>query len=44
MVLDPLDDCTFWYTTEYGKLTSRADWATRVGAFRFDTCGVRNTH
>jgi hypothetical protein len=44
MVLDPLDDCTFWYTTEYGKVTSRSNWATRVGAFRFDTCGVRNTH
>jgi hypothetical protein len=44
MVIDPLDDCTFWYTTEYGKSTSRANWATRIGAFRFDTCGVRNTH
>ena len=32
MAIDPLDDCTFWYTTEYGKTTSRSNWATRVGA------------
>ncbi|MDQ6675347.1 MAG: hypothetical protein M3069_32210, partial [Chloroflexota bacterium] len=44
MVIDPLDDCTFWYTNEYGKVTSRSNWATRAGAFHFDTCGVRNTH
>jgi hypothetical protein len=44
MAIDPLDDCTFWYTTEYGKTTSRSNWATRVAAFRFDTCQVRNTH
>lgn len=43
MAIDPTDDCTYWYTTEYGKSTSRSDWATRVAAFHFDTCGVRNT-
>jgi hypothetical protein len=33
--VDPEDDCTFWYTNEYGNGT----WATRIGAFRFDECG-----
>lgn len=44
MVIDPLDDCSFWYTTEYLKQTSRSNWDTRVASFHFDTCGVRNTH
>jgi uncharacterized repeat protein (TIGR01451 family) len=38
--LDPTDDCTFWYTTEYLAATSGALWRTRVGAFKLDECGV----
>ncbi|HZR95350.1 MAG TPA: hypothetical protein VFA56_06625 [Gaiellaceae bacterium] len=38
--LDPTDDCTFWFTSEY--LTSDTvvlgSWATRIGAFRFPGC------
>jgi hypothetical protein len=38
--VDPIDDCTFWYTQEY--LTSDTvvlgSWATRIGAFRFPGC------
>jgi hypothetical protein len=37
MAIDPADDCTFWFTTEYMLSGSMA--ATRVGAFRFDACG-----
>lgn len=43
MVLDPLDDCTFWYTTEYNQITSSATWHTRIGAFRFPDCGSQGT-
>jgi hypothetical protein len=32
--VDPVDDCTFWYTSEYG-----GSGATRVAAFKFDACG-----
>jgi hypothetical protein len=32
--IDPLDDCTFWFTTEYG-----GSGATRIASFKFDTCG-----
>ena len=34
VVVDPVDQCTFWYTTMYGA----GDWATRIGAFKFDSC------
>ncbi len=33
MSVDPVDDCTFWYTQQYGG--SRQ---TRIGAFRFGGC------
>ncbi len=36
--VDPTDNCTFWYTSEYAKLSSGANWYTRIGAFRFPTC------
>jgi hypothetical protein len=32
--VDPADDCTFWYTTEYGGQGN-----TKVAAFKFDACG-----
>lgn len=38
MAVDPLDDCTFWYTQEYYTATSEMDWHTRIGAFRFPSC------
>src|SRR5262249_28130061 len=38
MTVDPKDDCTFWYTQEYYVATGSFNWATRVGAFRFDGC------
>jgi hypothetical protein len=38
MGIDPLDDCTFWYTQEYYATTSSSGWRTRIGAFRFPSC------
>ena len=40
MAVDPSDDCTFWYTTEYYSATSSASWRTRIGSFKFPSCGV----
>ena len=37
MSVDPVDDCTFWFTGEYNASTQ---WSTRIGAFKFDACGV----
>jgi uncharacterized repeat protein (TIGR01451 family) len=47
MRVDPVDDCTFWYTQEYTANGNDGSgnpvggsWLTRIGAFRFDdTCG-----
>ncbi|MFN2467948.1 MAG: hypothetical protein ABR521_07470, partial [Gaiellaceae bacterium] len=38
MNVDPVDDCTFWYTTEYYSTTSATSWKTRIGSFRFPSC------
>jgi len=39
MTVDPVDDCTFWYTTEYYQTTTSFNWRTRIGNFTFPTCG-----
>jgi hypothetical protein len=36
--VDPVDDCTFWYTSEYVQFTGPADWQTRIGKFKFKEC------
>jgi hypothetical protein len=38
MSIDPDDDCTFWYTTEYYSVTG-TNWQTRIGSFKFPSCG-----
>ncbi|BAO45540.1 carboxypeptidase regulatory-like domain-containing protein [Thiolapillus brandeum] len=38
MSVDPVDDCTFWYTQEYYSADSSADWQTRIGSFKFPSC------
>ena len=40
MSVDPGDDCTFWYTTEYYETTSTAGWQTRIASFRNPECGA----
>jgi len=37
MALDPVDGCTFWFTTEYYTSTG-TDWQTRIGSFAFPGC------
>ncbi|MCO5242551.1 MAG: immune inhibitor A [Anaerolineae bacterium] len=39
MVVDPVDDCTFWYVNEYVPTTSSVGWQLRIGAFKFNECG-----
>lgn len=38
MVVDPVDDCTFWYTQELIPYTAAFNWTTSFGAFRFPEC------
>ncbi len=40
MSVDPVDDCTFWYTQEYYAATGTFNWRTRIGNFKFATCGA----
>src|ERR671934_852336 len=37
--VDPTDDCTFWYANEYYPTTSDYGWHTRIGSFKFASCG-----
>jgi len=43
MQIDPVDDCTFWYTDEYYAAADAPTgiWHTRVGSFKFPTCTPR---
>ncbi len=36
MSVDPIDDCTFWYTNEY--ITATGTQNTRIASFRFPSC------
>ncbi len=38
MSVDPVDDCTFYYTTEYLPSTGSFNWATRIFSFKFPSC------
>src|SRR5439155_26415845 len=40
MTVDSTDDCTFWYTQEYYATTGQFNWRTRIGDFKFPSCGV----
>jgi hypothetical protein len=37
--VDPVDDCTFWYTNEYLRTTGSFNWNTRIASFKFPGCG-----
>ena len=41
--IDPVDDCTFWYTTEYLKTYGTFNWSTRIASFKFPSCGTTAT-
>ena len=39
--VDPADDCTFWFTTQYYTAASAANsfgWVTGIGRFTFPSC------
>ena len=36
--VDPVDECTFWYTNQYGK--QNGQWGTSISKFKFDSCGT----
>ncbi|HKP86034.1 MAG TPA: hypothetical protein VJZ26_08060, partial [Blastocatellia bacterium] len=36
--VDPVDDCTMWFTTEYLKTNGTFNWSTRIGKIKFNNC------
>ncbi len=38
--VDPVDDCTFWFTSEYLKANGTFNWSTRIGTFKLAGCGT----
>ena len=38
MSVDPVDGCTFWYTTEYLKTSGSFNWSTHIVSFKFPGC------
>ncbi len=38
MRVDPADDCTFWFTTEYLGASGTFNWRTRIASYKFSNC------
>ena len=38
--VDPVDGCTFWFTSNYGSTASAPTASTRFASFKFDSCGT----
>ena len=44
MMVDPTDDCTFWYTQEYYaelEYFYGRNWRTRIASFKMPSCGAQ---
>jgi hypothetical protein len=38
MTIDPVDDCTFWYTNQYLASSGTFNWHTRIASFKIAGC------
>jgi hypothetical protein len=38
MTVDPVDQCTFYYTNEYLKTNGSFNWSARIASYRFPSC------
>jgi hypothetical protein len=38
IAVEPVKDCSFWYTQQYIRQTGSFNWNTRIGTFRFNNC------
>jgi len=38
LTIDPSDDCTFWYSSEYLKTNGTFNWSTRLFSFKVSGC------
>jgi hypothetical protein len=42
MTIDPTDDCSFWFVSEYYTTTTFKGWDTRVASARLPECGAND--
>ena len=40
MSIDPSDECTFWFTSEYIKTDGSSNWHTRIGTLKLPGCSA----
>ena len=40
MQIDPADECTFWYTTQYIGTNGTFNWRTRIASFKIGRAHV----
>jgi hypothetical protein len=38
MTVDPVDDCTFWYTNQYLATSGTFNWHTRITSLKVAGC------
>ena len=38
MSIDPSDDCTFWFSTQYASTTGKFNWSTSIVPVKFTSC------
>ena len=38
LTIDPADQCTFWYSTEFLQTTGAFNWSTEIASFKFPGC------
>ena len=38
MSIDPTDDCTFWFSTQYVSQTGKFNWSTSIVPVKFTSC------
>jgi hypothetical protein len=38
LTIDPVDDCTFWFTSEYLKANGTFNWSTQIANFKVAGC------
>ena len=38
MSIDPTDDCTFWFSTQYVSQTGKFNWSTSIVPVKFTGC------
>jgi len=38
MTVDPVDDCTFFFTSEYQKANGTFNWSTQITSFKVAGC------